>query len=207
MDYTEFYKDLSAASVFDSIIPAEPVSESLPHRGTAYEATGISRNNPLLDYVSPDPNRYTPEMSVDDANLLAEYEVDMILGQLDLFVELGKGGISEFLVSKRDLQLLADYQLNAKLVNEEVIREILSRIEIKNEFEKNKTGDVSQERNLLIKLAKNDNLKKRANGTLKMPSLQEAGMQMFMNRVMKLSGNNPKIFGILGRNFIQKVIG
>ena len=146
-------------------------------------------------------------MTESDATLLAEYDVDMMLAKLDMFVELGKGGIGEFLVSKDDMQLLANYQLDNRSVSETIIKDILSRIDIKNEFEKNKTGNSIQERELLMKLAKHDNLKKRANGTLKMPSLETAGLQMFTNRILKLSGNNPRIFGIIGKNIIQKFTG
>lgn len=204
MEYTDLYKDLSDESVFDSFAAAEPVAESLPHRGTPYEQTGISRNNPLLDYVSPDPNRYTPEMSENDANLLAEYNVGMMLAKMDMFVELGKGGIGEFLVSKDDLQILAEYQTGTPH-DENKVRDILSRIEIKKEFENNKTESSLEERELVMKIAKNANLKKRLNGSLKMPTLEEVGVQMFLNKILKLSGNNPKIFGIIGGNIVKKV--
>ena len=206
MEYTDLYNDLGDESLFSDLTPAEPVAESLPRRNVPYEGTGISRSNPLFDYVTPNQNRYTPEMTESDATLLAEYDVDMMLAKLDMFVELGKGGIGEFLVSKHDLEILKEYQVGISH-DETIVKDILSRIDIKNEFEKNKTGNSVQERELLMKLAKHDNLKKRANGTLKMPSLETAGFQMFTNRILKLSGNNPRIFGIIGKNIIQKFTG
>lgn len=206
MEFTDLYNDLGDDSVFANLTPAEPVAESLPHRGTPYEGTGISRSNPLFDYVSPDPNRYTPQLSESDADLLAEYEVDMMLAKLDMFVELGKGGIGEFLVSSDDMKILSDYQAG-DTSQDDYVRDILSRIEIKNQLEQNKPLNSVQERDLLMKLAKHDNLKKRASGTLKMPTLDQAGMQMFINRFIKLSGNNPKVFAIMGKNIYHKFLG
>lgn len=202
MNFEQIIKNVSGGVGLFSNEPDEPVNELLPQRNIPWSNDEQSDDS-FLNFI-PKPKDIKPEISDEELNVLAEQEVDLLITQIDLALSIGKGGISELLVSNEDLQKLRDFETGKEFVSIE-IDDIKERIRVKEQFEISKPNNRKAKIDLLTKIIKADLIKKRETGTLKLPSVREFAYRIVLTEFSEISSRNPLIFSSIGKNIIKKV--
>jgi hypothetical protein len=202
-EYSKLIDEVASGSLFNGSEVAEPVPDLLPHRGTPYP----SLDNPLGKFSNPTPsaNPYSPKFSEDDIEIMAEYELDMMMAKTDMATELARGALSAIVATREDIERLERHQSGFDKMNEYDLQKVIERVELKKAFENQNPQNVERERQLLKKVIKYDLQKQAANGSLNMPSMTKMVYQILTNRLMFISGKHPKVFSVLGKTFFSKL--
>lgn len=203
-DYSSLISTVSKGIGLFASEPDEPVKELLPQRNIPWDNSEIEQDLEESEFDFMPKREIKPEISEDELNVLAEQEVDLLITQIDLALSVGKGGISELLVSKQDLEKLKNFEMGKEFSSVE-IEDIKERIRVKKQFEIAKPDNRKAKVDLLTKIVKADLIKKRQNGTLKLPSVRDFALRIILTEFSEISSRNPLIFSSIGKNIIQKV--
>jgi hypothetical protein len=182
--------------LFSRLNAAEPVAEIL-------QKPVQSTSNPLYSLVDRGDDTYKPSIPDSELETLANFEVDFLMVKVEMYLGLGKGGVSELILTTQDKAKLSG---DIKLLSEAEQSELLEKVRIKESFEKSTPTTRSQTRELLKQAVKADLIKKRSQGKLIIPSIESLMLRILISEFSELSAKNYGVFSSIGKNLVGKVM-
>lgn len=195
---------------FQKISQAEPVPERLPQRNQPYtreeefHEDEDDKDFEQFQQFNRSPRANYPTISDEDLNLLADQETEFLLVKLDTFVGVGKGIIAELLVSKDDIRILNEALVGIGNHSPVDIQLIQDKFDLKKKFEQDKAQNKEDIKNLLRKIVVAEMIRKRANGTLQLPSASDFIKRLVISQLTEISGRNFQVFTSIGSNIVKK---
>ncbi|MFC0181468.1 hypothetical protein ACFFJX_02365 [Pseudarcicella hirudinis] len=133
----------------------------------------------------------------------AELLTKLLMTKFHLYLGLGKGGLSELVVSPEDYDKLRQHQAEGGPETPE-IKEILERCEIKKKLEETQPSDTAANERILKKAVKYDLQRKMNAGKLQELSIEKMMLMMVASEFSVLVGKNYGVFSVIGKNIIRK---
>lgn len=194
---------------FQKVSQAPPVPERLPQRNKPYTRDEEFHEDeeeyfePYQSFNSSQRANY-PTISDDDLKLLADQETEFLLVKLDTFVGVGKGIIAELLISKDDIRILNEALVGVGNHSPVDIQIIQDKVDLKKKFEQDKAQNKDDIKNLLRKIVEAEMIRKRANGTLQLPTASDFIKRLVISQLTEISGRNFQVFSGIGSNIVKK---